>query len=115
MYCVFWHNSVMIYDGKKITSLRQEKGWSMARLAQQAKISQPSLWALEHQKTKKPKADTMMRIAAALGVPLQQIMPTQGVRLDDAEEQLLAAFHGLRLENKGALIAAAKALLDSQK
>jgi transcriptional regulator with XRE-family HTH domain len=83
------------YDGAKIVTLRRKKGWSQAELARRSGIKQSSLWLIEEQVTKKPKATTLFGIASALGVPVREI---------------------LRPTKKGAaLIAAARALLESQK
>lgn len=103
------------YDGEKIAALRSAKGWSMAELARRSGIKPPSLWALEHQVTKKPKADTMMRVAAALGVPLREIMKPSKKGAADLAEDVKELFDQLDGRNKQALLAAAKALLDSQK
>jgi transcriptional regulator with XRE-family HTH domain len=105
----------MGYDGAKIVLLRKAKSWSMAELARQAGIKQPSLWALEHQITKKPKADTLMRVAAALGVPLREILKPSKKAPGDQQADLDEVFDQLDGRNKQALLAAAKALLDSQK
>lgn len=105
----------MIYDGKKIIALRQGKGWSMAELARQAKLSQPSVWALEHQRTKKPKADSLFRIATALGVRIQDLMPKKPGAPAKMEEMILSSFHSLTPQNQASLVAVAQALLDSQK
>lgn len=105
----------MTYDSGKITLLREAKGWSMAELARRSGLKQPSLWAIEHQVTKKPKVDTMMRIAAALGVPLREIMKPTKRGAIDLQEDLTELFDQLDVRNKQALLAAAKALLDSQK
>lgn len=80
-----------------------------------AGIKQPSLWALEHQVTKKPKADTMLRVAAALGVPLREIMLPGKKGAQDLLDDLQVVFDRLDGRNRQALIAAARALLDSQK
>lgn len=103
------------YDGGKIAALRKAKGWSMAELARRSSIKPPSLWALEHQVTKKPKNDTMMRIAAALGVPLREILKPSKKGAPDLTDDLSELFDQLDGRNKQALLAAAKALLDSQK
>ena len=106
----------MIYDGVKITALRLAKGMSMAELARRSAIKQPSLWALEHQITKKPKADTIMRIAAALGVPMREILKSGGKKNStDLSEDLREVFELLDGRNQQALLAAARALKDSQK
>ena len=105
----------MFYDGGKITALREAKGLSMAELARLSGIKPPSLWALEHQVTKKPKAETLMRVAAALGVPMREILRKTKRPEGDMLEDLGELFDQLDNRNKQALLAAAKALLDSQK
>lgn len=105
----------MGYDGGKIVLLRRRKTWSQAELARQAGIKQPSLWALEHQVTKKPKADTLLRVAAALGVPLRELMTVPKKGKIDLTEDLIELFDQLDGKNKQAVVAAARALLDSQK
>ena len=104
----------MIYDGAKIVALRRTKGWSQAELARRALIKQPSLWALEHQLTKKPKADTLMRIATALGVPMRDILRPTKKATADLLDDLSLVFDRLDGRNKQALLAAARSLLDSQ-
>lgn len=106
---------MMSYDGGKISSLRSAKGLSMAELARKAGIKPPSLWAIEHQMTKKPKADTLLRVASALGVPLREIMKPSKRGAEDLQDDLDELFSRLDPRNKQALLAAAKALLDSQK
>ena len=105
----------MSFDGAKIALLRRAKGWSMGELARRSGIKPPSLWALEHQVTKKPKADTLMRVAAALGVPLREIMKPSKKGAADLIDDLTEVFDQLDSRNKQAMLAAAKALLDSQK
>lgn len=102
----------MIYDGKKIAALRDAKGWSQAELARRARIKQPSLWSLEHQMTKEPKASTLHALAQALGVPLRDILvknPPKGAV--PSAEDVLAIYEALSDVNKIALAAAAEALL----
>ena len=107
-------DALMIYDGAKIVALRRTKGWSQAELARRALIKQPSLWALEHQLTKKPKADTLMRIATALGVPMRDILRPTKKATADLLDDLSLVFDRLDGRNKQALLAAARSLLDSQ-
>jgi transcriptional regulator with XRE-family HTH domain len=110
------HDSFMVYDGGKIALLRKAKGLSMAELARRSSIKQPSLWALEHQVTKKPKADTLMRVAAALGVPMRELLrPGKKSNATDLHDDLHELFDQLDGRNQQALIAAARALKDSQK
>jgi transcriptional regulator with XRE-family HTH domain len=105
----------MSYDGAKIITLRKTKGWSQAELARQARISQPSLHALEHQVTKRPKFDTLQQVATALGVPLREIMRPSKKPTADQLADLTELFERLNPNNKAAVLAAVKALLDSQK
>jgi transcriptional regulator with XRE-family HTH domain len=103
------------YDGLKIALLREAKEWGQADLARATKLSQPTVWALEHQVTKKPKAETLMKVAAALGVPLSKIMRGGNNTKVTSVDQLAAIHDGLTPENRQALLAAAEALLNSQK
>lgn len=116
-YCYEADNPSMLiydYDGKRITLLRQGKGWKQAELARRAGIRQPSLWALEHQVTKKPKADTLMRIAAALGVPMTEILKKPAKGSVPPEDRILALYASLEDQNKTLLIATAETLLQHQ-
>jgi transcriptional regulator with XRE-family HTH domain len=106
----------MQYDGKKIRSLREAQGWSMGELARRVGIKQPSLWAMEHQVTKKPKHETMVAIAAALGVTLKAIYPDRLRKKDlPTEEHLTELFDALDDGNKQALVAAAEVMLKNQR
>lgn len=108
------HYGAMGYDGSKIASLRIKKGLSMAELARRSGIKPPSLWALEHQVTKKPKADTLIAVANALGVNLREI--TKGKKgSEDLVADISDVFERLDNRNKQAILIAARALLDSQK
>lgn len=103
----------MIYDGKKITALREGRGWNMAELARRSRIASPSLWEIENQITKKPKYETLANIALALGVPIQAILNSSKRGADkepDLDEQMAAAFAALSPESKRALIATAEHL-----
>ena len=103
---------LMIYDGKRIASIREARGMTQAELAKRAKISQPSLWALEHMVTKEPKHSTLASVAKALAVPLSEILraaasgdPT------DSGEAMLAVYLQLDGKEKQAILAAARAFL----
>lgn len=109
------HYQDVIYDSEKIVLLRRAKGLNQAELARKAGIKQPSLWALEHAVTKKPKAETLMRVATALGVPLREILRPSKKTTVDLLDDLQHIFDRLDSGNKQALIAAARALLDNQK
>ena len=107
---------MLIYDGKKIEALREAKRWKQSELAKRAGLSQPSVWALEHEVTKMPKFETLQRVADALGVPVKAILRTKvtGKEVAQLHENMQATFESLTDANKVALLAAAQALLDSQ-
>lgn len=103
---------MLIYSNTKIIALRNARGWNQSELARAAKLSSPTVWALEKGETKMPKYATLSAVAQALGVPLQAIMPDDVPA--DINDQIAAAA-ALSPTNKGALLAAAIALRDSQK
>jgi len=103
------------YDGIKIVLLREAKDWSMAELARRAGLSQPTIWALEHHVTKKPKYETLAMIAGALGVPVREILKPSKKATGDLLDDLHEMFDQLDAKNKDILIATAKTLLNSQK
>ena len=53
--------------GQRIKTIREEKGYSQRGLARKAGMSGPSLWAIEHGRTKTIQMDTLMALAEALG------------------------------------------------
>lgn len=113
-YCFRQDNPAMLaYSPAKIIALRQERGLNQSELARKAGLSAPTVWALENGETKMPKYETLRDIAAALGVSLPAIMADD--QPSDIDDQLKAAAGALSPPNKAALLAAAKALLDSQK
>lgn len=114
-YCFLWEHQPMIYSPAKITSLREERGWSVTELAKRAGIKQPSLWAIERGRIKQPKFTTLTNIAAALGVPVQTILSeTPPKNAQDALETLIAGFQTLSPQNQRAVAAMVKALKDQQ-
>lgn len=75
--------------GEKIRRHRQEKGYSLDKLAELTESSKSYLWELENRDTRKPSAEKLTRIAQALEV-------TTDYLLDDSatpnEEVLKEAF-----------------------
>ena len=99
---------MLIYSPKKIIALRAAAGLNQSELARKAKISSPSLWSIEQGETKMPKASTLINIAAALGVTLQEIMADS--QPSDIDAQLAAATGSLTPAHKAAILAAALSL-----
>ena len=65
--------------GAKIKRHRQEKGYSLDKLAALTESSKSYLWELENRDTRKPSGEKLTRIAQALEV-------TTDYLLDDSEE-----------------------------
>lgn len=104
---------MLVYSPNKIIKLRETRGWNQSELARRAGLSGPSVWALEKGETGMPKFETLRAIAAALGVPIQAILSDE--QPADTEDKLRAATAQLSPANKAALLAAAEALVQSQK
>jgi len=101
------------YDGAAIRAIRKSKGWTMAQLAKAVGLSQQSICSIERQETKEPAASTMFAIAAALGVPINRIMPTVGTPI--AANEFDAILGALNVNNRAALLSVAAVLLEAQK
>lgn len=109
---------MLVYDPQKIVALREGKGWRQAELARRSELSQPTVWSLEHGRTKMPKFETLEAISRALGVPVEQILPDRprGKRGEqDWRKEILAAFEALDEGNQATLRAIAQTLLNGQK
>ena len=107
---------LMLYNKDKIIELRKKLGISRNELARRAGIKGPSLHAIEHGLTKEIKTSTLLGLAAALGVPMQELMrPGKGrsAKSDDAEAMML--FARLDDKNKVAILAALRALAGPSK
>lgn len=101
----------MIYEPMKIRELRKQRKMSQVALAKRAKVSQATISALEKGEPH-VKTVTLVQVAAALGVPLREIMkrPTkadEAQQIDDA----IALATALDPQTAAAWIAAGKALL----
>lgn len=59
---------------KNLATIRKEKGWSQEKLAVEASISYNTVIKIERGGIKNPKIDTVMKIAKALGISLDDLM-----------------------------------------
>lgn len=104
--------------GKKIRTLRKAQGLNQGELARLAGIKQSTLSDLERGDSNLPRGDTLVKIAAALKVDPESLMnrePGGQLRQVDVDESdLVSMYRALSEQNRGALIATAKALLGSQ-
>ena len=60
--------------GQRIRMLREERGWSQARLAQNARIAQATVSRMEAGK-KIPRLTTLVIVATSLGTTLNDLLP----------------------------------------
>jgi transcriptional regulator with XRE-family HTH domain len=59
-------------DGELIKTLRLERGWTSAQLANKAKVSRVHAWRIE-EGLRLGSPETRLKIAKALGVPVARI------------------------------------------
>ena len=61
-------------DLKNIKKLRNKKSWSQEKLAREADISYQTLIKIEQNRIKNPKLQTLVKLAKALGVSLDDLI-----------------------------------------
>jgi transcriptional regulator with XRE-family HTH domain len=59
---------------KNIKKLRNKKSWSQEKLAREADISYQTLIKIEQNRIKNPKIETLIKIAQALGVSIDDLI-----------------------------------------
>ncbi len=59
---------------KNIKALREKKGWTQEKLAQEAGISYQTLIKIEHGGIKNPRIETLIKIAKSLDSPLDKLV-----------------------------------------
>ena len=62
--------------GKKIRDLRQEKGYTLEKLAELTDSSKSYIWELENKEPPRPSAEKVAKIASALGVTTDYLVST---------------------------------------
>jgi len=85
----------------------------MGQVAKSAGLTPAAVWGLVHEHTKNVKFTTLAGVAAALGVPVQELLSEDSVV--GGEAQIAAVFVQLSNVNKAALFGAAQALLEAQR
>lgn len=58
---------------KKLKQLREQKGWTQEKLAQEAGISYHTLIKIERGSIQNPRIETVINLAKALGLTLDKI------------------------------------------
>lgn len=105
----------MLYDKEQIDVFRKRLNISWNELARRAGISGPSMNAIKRGKTKNIRAETLLGIANALGVKVQDIIKTTKGKTGNSDAELMTVFAQLNDDNKQAVLAAAKVLAAQQK
>ncbi len=59
---------------KNLKKLRKQKGWSQEKLAREAGISYQTLIKIEQGRIKNPKLETLIKLAKALNVSLDELI-----------------------------------------
>lgn len=59
---------------RNLKKLRNKKGWSQERLAREAGISYQTLIKIEQNRIKNPRLETLIKLAKALGVSIDDLI-----------------------------------------
>lgn len=60
--------------GEKLRDLRKERGFTLERLADEAKLSKSYLWELENRDSQRPSAEKLNALADVLGVAVSYFL-----------------------------------------
>lgn len=82
-----WGVNQSAVDRETLIRLRQARGWTTNRLARESGVGHAALWRIEQGRALNPRAETVQRLAAALGVPAEQLAPGPA---PDHEERIAA-------------------------
>lgn len=100
----------MLIDLEKLRRIQLEQGLSLNELARRAGIRGPSLHAIIHGKTKVVKSTTLLGLANALGVPMQDLIKGRsGKHAKSLDIEAQALFSQLEERDKLAILAAIRA------
>lgn len=73
--------------GSKIKKLRDEKGYTLEKLADLAESSKSYIWELENKSPPRPSAEKLSKIAEHLGVTIEYLLNADsGVTRETAED-----------------------------
>ena len=65
---------------KNLKAFRNQKGWSQEKLAREANISYHTVIKLEQSGIKNPRIETVIKLADALEVSLDELVGREGLR-----------------------------------
>ena len=63
--------------GKRIRDLREERGLTQREVARRAGLTPSGVGFIEHGQTRNPSAETVVAIARALGVPVEELLEVE--------------------------------------
>ena len=87
--------------GGKIRRHRQEKGYSLDKLAEITESSKSYLWELENRDTRKPSAEKLTRIAQALSVTTDYLLDESATPNEEVlKEAFFRKFSKLDIEDQ---------------
>lgn len=101
------------YVLKRVTQLREERNWTLYRLAKEADISYSTLSNTFH-RNNVPSVSTLMRICDGFGITMSEFFDEEGTmpkQLTASDQQLLADFHRLPRSDRGLVTAYMQGLL----
>lgn len=95
----------MIDIEKRVTKLRQERGWSKYMLAKRAGLCYTTIFTLSSRE-RTPRLQTLEQICDGLGITMSQFFADgdEAVQLTTMQQQLLTDWLSLRPENQQAVI-----------
>ena len=87
--------------GAKLKRHRQEKGYSLDKLAELTESSKSYLWELENRDTRKPSAEKLTRVAQALDVTTDYLLDESAEPGDEMrKEAFFRRFSKLTLDDQ---------------
>lgn len=73
--------------GSKIKQLREEKGYTLEKLAELTDSSKSYIWELENKNPPRPSADKVSKIAEKLGVTMEYLLDnSENITVEDATD-----------------------------
>ena len=71
---------------RHLRKLREVKGWSIPKLAEESKVSKGYIWELEQGQADRPSLEVVQKLARALGVTIADLLGTGVARSKFAPE-----------------------------
>ncbi len=75
--------------GSKMKKLREEKGYTLEKLAELTESSKSYIWELENKAPPRPSAEKISSIAKKLGVTIEYLMDNQNIMSQENAEDTL--------------------------